>query len=183
MRALALVAALLAAPALAQAPASADKCTGTLKAEDIVNCLKPAEPEIKTRGGLNLRGVTISKDVPAAPQKAPSVNLWINFGYNSAGLTTDARIALEQLARALKDPSLADKSFAIAGHTDAAGTAEYNRALSERRAVAVRDFLMKEAGMSARQLEAAGFGFSRLMNTADPRAAENRRVEVTLIER
>lgn len=183
MRRLVLLVALIAAPALAQTPASPDKCTGALKAEDIVTCLKPAEPEIKTRGGLNLRGVTISKDVPAAPSKAPSVNLWINFAYNSADLTTDARIALEQLARALKDPSLADKNFAIAGHTDAAGTAEYNRALSERRANAVREFLMKETGMSGQQLEAAGFGFSKLMNAADPRAAENRRVEVTLIER
>jgi OmpA-OmpF porin, OOP family len=180
MRAL-LVAAMLAAPAvaLAQAKPEADKCSGALSAQAIVECLKPAEPEVRTRG---LRGLSVTPaDTP--PAKPPSVNLWINFGYNSADLTTDARISLEQLARALKDPSLADKSFAIGGHTDAAGTAEYNRALSERRAVAVRDFLMKEAGLTAQQLEAAGYGFSRLINTADPRAAENRRVEVTLIER
>jgi outer membrane protein OmpA-like peptidoglycan-associated protein len=182
MRALILAAALIAAPALAQAPPDKN-CTGALKAEDIVNCLAPppAEPEVRTRGGLNLRGVTVSKDVPVA--KPPSVNLWINFAYNSADLTTDARISLEQLARALKDPNLSTRNFAIAGHTDAAGTAEYNRALSERRANAVREFLMREAGIKGDQLQAEGHGFSKPINTADPRAAENRRVEVTLIER
>jgi len=159
-------------PAIGQA---ADKCAGSLDAKAIVDCLKPAEPQVRTRA--------LSVSPKEADSKPPSVNLWINFGYNSADLTTDARISLEQLARALKDPSLSGKNFAINGHTDAAGTPEYNRALSERRAVAVRDFLMREAGMSAAQLEARGFGFSQLINPGDPRAAENRRVEVTLVER
>jgi len=178
MRRLILAAAIAASPALAQTPAQTDKCAGALDAAAIVNCLKPAapaEPEVRTRA------LIVSPKAPAT--KPPSVNLWINFAYNSADLTTDARISLEQLARALKDPSLAGRSFEIAGHTDAAGTAEFNRVLSERRANAVRDFLLKEAGMNAGQLKAEGFGFTKLMNPADPRAAENRRVEVTLIDR
>jgi len=177
MRRLLIAAAWAAIPA----PALADGCTGTLDAATIVKCLKPAEGEVRTRGGLDLRGISVTPKQPAA--KPPSVNLWINFAYNSAELTTDARIALEQLARALKDPSLNSQSFAIAGHTDAAGTAEYNRALSERRANAVREFLMREAGIGGEQLKAEGHGFSKLINAADPRAAENRRVEVTLIDR
>src|SRR5262249_37184980 len=72
----------------------------------------------------------------------PSVSLNVPFDYNSDKLTPDGFIALRSLAAALQDPRLSNYRFKIAGHTDAKGTAEYNQKLSERRAQAVRDYLV-----------------------------------------
>jgi OmpA family len=68
-----------------------------------------------------------------------SVNLYVNFAYDSADLTSDARITLDRLGYALIDDRLKNFSFTIEGHTDAKGSADYNQKLSERRAEAVRE--------------------------------------------
>jgi OmpA-OmpF porin, OOP family len=67
------------------------------------------------------------------------------------------------------------------GHTDAVGTDAYNQRLSERRAAAVKDYLVK-GGISASRIETAGFGESRPVasnETAEGRA-QNRRVELKI---
>ncbi len=89
----------------------------------------PRPPHHKRRGVITQGG----------PAEQPlSVNLYVNFEYKSANLTSDARITLDRLGIALSDPRLAGFSFMIAGHTDAVGGAAFNRRLSERRAQAVR---------------------------------------------
>ena len=57
-----------------------------------------------------------------------------------------------------------------------------NRRLSERRAQAVRDFLIQNFRSRA-TLVAAGYGKEQLKNSADPFAAQNRRVQVTICRR
>ena len=98
------------------------------------NCQKPQPPPQPQQGktrDLFGRGVTVE----GKPAEQPlSVNLYVNFAYNSADLTSDARITLDSLGTALRDPRLAAFSFLIAGHTDAKGGAEFNQKLSERRA-------------------------------------------------
>ncbi len=129
----------------------------------------------KARSIPGLRGISVEN-----PEEAPpSVSLKVTFAYDSATLTDDARRALVQLAQALKDSRLADQRFEIAGHTDAAGTQEYNQKLSQSRAEAVKAYLIREAGVSAERLDARGFGFSKLARPDDPRSEDNRRVEVT----
>ena len=69
------------------------------------------------------------------------------------------------------------------GYTDSVGTDKYNMKLSERRAAAVRDYLIKEAGISSSKITAVGHG------EADPVAdnktpegrAKNRRVEISIL--
>ena len=74
---------------------------------------------------------------------------------------------------------LADQNaFLIEGHTDAAGSRQYNTVLSRRRAQAVKDYLAREAGVSPSRLQIVGKGPSEPANRADPYAAENRRVVV-----
>jgi OOP family OmpA-OmpF porin len=70
----------------------------------------------------------------------------------------------------------------IAGHTDSRGSDGYNQLLSERRAQAVRDFLV-EAGIDADRLTARGYGESRpaVPNTSDENMAKNRRVQLNPI--
>jgi outer membrane protein OmpA-like peptidoglycan-associated protein len=72
---------------------------------------------------------------------------------------------------------------AVEGHTDNVGKAEYNLDLSERRAAAVRDFLVSQ-GVVAGRLTSAGFGMTRPL--ADNGTAEgrqrNRRVDLVIQE-
>src|SRR5690606_36021183 len=66
----------------------------------------------------------------------------VNFELNSAQLTADATRILREVAEALRgEPDLRAE---IAGHTDSSGADEYNLQLSQRRAEAVRDFLVSQ---------------------------------------
>ena len=162
-------------------------CAGAfLQAAAIEDCLdqpppSPAHPPGGQARGWGERNLSVTRKTP--PPEAPAVvNLWVNFAFDSADLTTDARITLDELASALRGPRLEGKSFILAGHTDAVGTADYNQSLSERRAKAVRDYLVSPGQVSPDRLKAEGWGFSRPMNADDPKAAENRRVEVKVAQ-
>jgi OOP family OmpA-OmpF porin len=67
----------------------------------------------------------------------------------------------------------------VRGHTDATGSAESNRVLSEKRALAVRDYLIAQ-GVSADRITARGFGedFPIAPNDTREGRAKNRRVEI-----
>lgn len=71
--------------------------------------------------------------------------------------------------------------LAIEGHTDSIGTDEYNRLLSERRAGAVRDYLVQQ-GISLDAISAAGFGKSEPVASNDTPEGrqQNRRVELVV---
>jgi outer membrane protein OmpA-like peptidoglycan-associated protein len=73
---------------------------------------------------------------------------------------------------------LKGNTFILAGHADATGKPGYNQELSERRAAAVKQYLMEHYNIPADSLVTAGYGSTHLKNTADPYAAENRRVAV-----
>jgi len=117
----------------------------------------------------------------AERKQLPSVDLEVLFEFDSAIMTAAAVEALTPLGRALSDERLADGQFLIAGHTDGKGRASYNRELSQRRAEAVREFLMANFKIDSSRLVAKGFGESRLKNPQQPRAAENRRVQIVNI--
>jgi len=162
-------ASLLAAFAAGGSPSLAQDVPGS---EDIV---KKLEPQPRSRS-LKPRGVKVEEgpntDAP------PSINLYINFEFNSDKLGTDAQIVLRNLGAALKDPRLAKFRFSIAGHTDAVGDAAYNQSLSERRAKVVHDYLIFHYGIDAQRLKSVGYGKSRLLDAANPTAGVNRRVQI-----
>jgi outer membrane protein OmpA-like peptidoglycan-associated protein len=122
-----------------------------------------------------LRGVTATG---GTDPNALSVNLYVNFAYDSAELTSDARITLDRLGYALVNERLKGFTFMIEGHTDAKGSAAYNQTLSERRAQAVRQYLMAQFGVPQDRLQAKGFGKSHLLDPARPEDGVNRRVQV-----
>jgi outer membrane protein OmpA-like peptidoglycan-associated protein len=130
---------------------------------------KCPKPQHRVRGPRGLQ---------RADEQPLSVNLHVNFDYNSAELTSDARITLDQLGTALRDPRLGPFSFVIAGHTDAKGGVEFNQSLSERRAEAVRSYLISQFGIAAERLTAKGYGKSQLLDPAHPEDGINRRVQV-----
>ncbi|MEM6933471.1 MAG: OmpA family protein [Pseudomonadota bacterium] len=104
----------------------------------------------------------------------------IKFAYDSAFLTSEARSILDGLCGTLKvDLSLnPGSSYFVIGHTDAAGSDEYNKALSQRRAEATKQHLVDGCGLATAQIEAVGMGEQRLLANVDPRAASQRRVEI-----
>lgn len=77
-----------------------------------------------------------------------------------------------------------DMTFEIAGHTDWVGTDEYNFGLSQRRANAVYNYFLKN-GIKKERLSPVGYGESRPVatNATDEGRAENRRVELIILEK
>ena len=113
--------------------------------------------------------------------RRPSVNFQIQFEFGSDRLTDDARRVLRELGAAITSNELSEFSFLIAGHTDGVGSAEYNLLLSERRARAVRDFLISTVNVSPDRLRDVGWGEARPLDTGNPDGDINRRVEITNI--
>jgi len=85
---------------------------------------------------------------------APSVDLEIFLAYRSIEITPEAASALVPLGRALSDHRLAGNTFLIAGHSDGKGSADYNVDLSQKRAEAVRLYLIAKFGIGAERLVA-----------------------------
>ena len=102
----------------------------------------------------------------------------VQFAYDSDELENEAILSLRALGAALRDPRLADYKFEIIGHTDGKGSDEYNLELSKRRAAAVVEHLVFFHNVDRNRLVAIGMGEQDPINTADPDAAENRRVEI-----
>jgi outer membrane protein OmpA-like peptidoglycan-associated protein len=114
------------------------------------------------------------------PPAPPSVTLrTITFEFGSAQLRPESIETLRNLGNALNQELKDEKAFVIEGHTDKTGTRAYNDALSKYRADAVKDYLVKEVGVSADRLQAVGKGFSEPVDPKHPYAADNRRVVVS----
>jgi outer membrane protein OmpA-like peptidoglycan-associated protein len=103
----------------------------------------------------------------------------ILFATDSAVLGPDAREALDQAAQVFSEyPRTA---IVIQGHTDSTGTEEHNQSLSERRATAVRNYLIQR-GIDSARMVAIGYGESQPIDdngTPDGRQ-RNRRVDILL---
>ncbi len=117
----------------------------------------------------------------AAATPRPSLSLLIQFDFNSARVRPESQQSLATLSEALQSSELMNSRFAVEGHTDAKGDADYNQKLSEARAQAVRDFL-KTRGVDQDRLVVAGKGATDLANSDQPFAAENRRVRIVNLD-
>lgn len=105
----------------------------------------------------------------------------IEFEFDSAELEGSDRELLSRIAGVLLSSS--GYSVAVYGHTDDVGTPEYNRLLSERRANAVRDYLI-EAGVDPGIISSRGYGQTspRVAESTAEARARNRRVEIAIID-
>ena len=111
-------------------------------------------------------------------KEKPSIDLEINFEYNSDRISSAALHQVTALGQALSSPELKGSTFVLAGHTDAKGGDTFNQGLSERRADTVRRFLKEKFNIDDGKLVTVGYGRTQLKNTSNPAAAENRRVQV-----
>ncbi len=103
----------------------------------------------------------------------------IFYGTNESDLTTEARETLRKQAAWLRNNS--DINIILEGHTDERGTREYNLALGERRANAVKDYLMTY-GISSDRISVISYGKERPIDSgSNPVAwAKNRRTVTVL---
>lgn len=92
----------------------------------------------------------------------------IHFDFDDATLNPEAKRVLRESIQTLKDNPKA--KVRIAGYTSAAGSKEYNQELSEKRATAVRDYLIAEGIITPDRLSTIGFGQTR---PAEHEAAPN----------
>jgi len=116
---------------------------------------------------------------PPAPMKKKIVLRGVNFDFNKSNIRPDAVPILEQACKTLKDePTIAVECD---GYTDGVGSVDYNLKLSDRRADAVRSWLIK-CGISPSRLGAKGFGKSNPVATNDTAEgrAQNRRTELVV---
>ncbi len=118
---------------------------------------------------------TIAKD-------KPNIDLTINFDYNSADISAKSLADVKKLGSALTNPDLKGSTFLLAGHTDAAGGDSYNQELSERRADAIKRYLVDNYHIAASDLVTVGYGKSKLKDPNQPMSEVNRRVQVVNME-
>jgi len=141
----------------------ADKCPGTPRGTEVGadGCPKPARLFVPDEAGevkaLVLEGVT--------------------FENNSAKLTPGSRDILDDVAESLV--AWPDVHVEVGGHTDSRGEAAYNEQLSQKRADAVRAYLMAK-GVDETRLTTKGYGETKPAGDNDTAAgrAKNRRVEL-----
>jgi OmpA-OmpF porin, OOP family len=100
-----------------------------------------------------------------------------SFKSGSAELPDALKKQLDVFAQVLKSRKGSRKAVRIEGHTDASGAPAANVALSQRRAEAVRDYLVDQ-GADAAMLTAVGLGASELRDPKNPLSPENRRIEI-----
>jgi adhesin transport system outer membrane protein len=104
----------------------------------------------------------------------------VQFEFNSAEIATAYDSEIGVAAQVMKDnPGV---RTVVEGYTDSVGDEKYNQWLSERRAQAVRDILVKQYGVDASQITAVGRGEGAPVasNSTEEGKASNRRVELVM---
>ena len=128
------------------------------------------------------KGAKLSGDVYTGTETveylATGVKDRVFFATNKSTLTTASRDTLRKQAAWMRKKS--KLKFTIEGHADERGTREYNLALGERRANAVKDYLMTY-GISGSRLNVISYGKERPVNSgSNPLAWSQNRRSVTI---
>ena len=137
----------------------------------------PKKPEVMTPAPVAV--APPPAPVAEVPKPAPPQLKAVFFDFNKADLRPGDRQNLDEAIRWLKANSQA--RIALDGYADDRGTPPYNLNLSERRAIAVRDYLVA-GGIDAKRISATGSGETRAFAPANDEAAWqlNRRVDLTV---
>ncbi len=136
--------------------------------------------EIEVGGAGTMQRVEITR-------RAIVIDEAVHFEYDRATIQEESHDLLDEIAQVLVDAPRIRK-LEIQGHTDHAGSADYNVQLSGQRAESVREYLI-ERGVEANRLSSEGYGFSEPIVPVAPgeqeseqAAAQNRRVDFVILE-
>jgi outer membrane protein OmpA-like peptidoglycan-associated protein len=165
-----------------------DKCPGTPAGVTVdkdgcpLDSDKDGVPDYLDKCPGTPAGVTVDKDgCPPAPKVIDKIILHVLFDLDKSTLKPSSLDELQKAVAFVK--KYPGANVRLDGYTDSLGTDAYNIKLSERRAAAVRDYLIKEAGVDSSKITAIGHG--KADPVADNKTAEgrakNRRVEVSIL--
>ncbi|TCS73063.1 OOP family OmpA-OmpF porin [Sulfuritortus calidifontis] len=159
------------APAPAPAPAAAAPVDGDSDGDGV--------PDSKDKCPGTPKGTKVDHTGCPLVEKITLKGVW--FAFDSAKITEESAKVLDEVALIFKRyPNLVAE---MAGHTCSIGTEKYNQGLSERRANAVRAYLISK-GVPANQLGAKGYGELKPVasNATREGRAQNRRTEMIILK-
>lgn len=140
-------------------------------ADDLGAHLFP-ESGIKSRS----RSITIANSQDQSePEKSVSMPVLFHFGKTT--IVEESRPFVDSVGEMLLKEEYATRNLIVEGHTDAVGSDSSNQLLSERRALAIKEYLVTRYGIDPFRLFPTGKGESRLFKPDAPSDGENRRVE------
>ena len=112
----------------------------------------------------------------AGQQPSSVFSMLIHFAFDSTQIEPQSLAMLDSIGQMLHMPRLRHEGLVIEGHTDAVGGVAYNQGLSERRAAAIKDYLVASFALDPDRLVTVGYGKLRLREPSKPLSATNRRV-------
>lgn len=132
----------------------------------------------------NAKHVLDHKDLKLVPiEKQAKVTLNnVFFDFDKAVLKTNSFAELDRVVKLMVEKS--GLQIEVAGHTDNIGTKEYNKQLSIRRAIAVKDYIIKK-GIDTNRISVVGFGEEKPIASNDDEESGrelNRRVEFKIVK-
>jgi outer membrane protein OmpA-like peptidoglycan-associated protein len=138
-------------------------------------------------GGRGTAAATVAVTPPPTPAAAPAprvvdrLTIQLHFDFDKATIGPAGQAELEKAVAFVKRYPGAKVS--VAGHTDSTGTDEYNMGLSQRRATAVKDYLVKQGAADAQRITTVGYGETRpIASNATPEGrTQNRRAEILIL--
>ncbi len=132
-----------------------------------------SESGMTTAGGLFLSEELMRVCGLEATKSAPK------FDFDSAGIAPEDRPVLQKLVTCLNEGALKGRTVSLVGHTDQLGEAEYNMALGEMRADAVRRYL-HDLGVGEERLTSSSRGELDAVGEGEEGRSFDRRVDISL---
>src|SRR5271169_753933 len=170
---------------------SADQILNALQPKPLTRGLSIGAPEVdpsvkakeisfvNTLRNRKTRSLSLGEreEIAEIASTKPKIDLNIQFEYNSAEISKTSLSSVQELGKALSNPSLRGSTFVVAGHTDAIGGEAYNQDLSERRADTIKRYLTEKYGINGTDLVAVGYGKTKPIDPNAPMDPINRRVQ------
>jgi OOP family OmpA-OmpF porin len=143
----------------------------------------PASSTQYTIAVLGAGGAREASAMVAVTPVVDRLTLHVNFDFDKTNIrNVDTAELQKAIEFAAKYPGHASS---VVGHTDSIGTAQYNQALSERRAAAVKAYLLQHGVADVGRITTAGFGEAKPVadNATKEGRFENRRVELLILSK
>ncbi len=169
---------------LTQAEQNAQRISGQIdELMAISNAARGGAKAAQETADAAIKGVNATNErISAMDDYVVQSTATVNFKVNSSILSPEARAELDQVATAAA--SLKGYFIEVTGFASSDGSAKANKALSQRRAQAVIDYLVETHNVSLRRI-GNSYGFGELQAVADNTTREgreqNRRVEIKLL--
>jgi len=132
--------------------------------------------------GTQTASATVTVTAPP-PKVLDKMTLRINFDFDKSVIREADEAELKKAVGFVK--KYPNANVKIEGHTDSMGTDPYNQKLSEQRAEAVQNYLIHKGAVQRADISTVGYGESRPIadNKTDEGRAENRRVDILILEK